>query len=87
MHPDIKCMSIPDNLDDTTFLVHPVAPAGLQLGELKGTADYDMAKEMIISFRDSLSMCNDRGKFGLAKYPWLDATDHKTMVCIDWMDD
>ena len=75
-------MTIPDDIDDTEFLVHPVAPAGVTLGMLKGTPDYEMGKRMIQAFHDALNDCDKPGKYGLAKYPWLSDKDHVTKVSL-----
>ena len=77
---DVKCMDLPDDINDTTFLVHPVAPAGVTLRMLDGTPDYEMAKRMILAFREALSGCDELGKYGLATYPWLSEKDHITKV-------
>ena len=49
----------------------------MTLGDMAGTPDYDLGKGLIDSFVGATMTdgCIDVGKFGLAMYPWLDATD------------
>ena len=89
---DVKCISAPEDIDDTIFVVHPVVPGGVTLGGLKGTPDYDIGLGMVQAFRDAVE-CD--GSWGLAKYMWpsqdqtstVSDNEHKrywirTIVCI-----
>jgi len=78
----VKCLNIPDDIDETTFLVHPVVPVGTQLRVLKGTPDYDLGKNMIEALRDALKndSCHEVGHVNVAKYPWLSNLDESTPV-------
>ena len=80
---DVKCIDVQDDIDETQFLVHPVAPWYLKLKMLKGTPDYEMGKGMIEAFIEAADSCNKVGKYGLALYPWLSAKDHETMVSLN----
>ena len=69
---DVKCITVPDDIDDTIFVIHPVVPSSLTLGALKGTPDYDIGRGMIQAFRDSVPECVDNpGNWGIAKYMWI----------------
>ena len=83
-HVDVVCISVEDDIDDTAFVVHPIVPGDLTLGALKGTPDYDLGMGLVQAFLDAAMPdgCTDVGKFGLASYPWLDATDKSDVSII-----
>merc|ERR1712232_410181 len=85
----IKCLTIPENIDDTEFLVHPLVPNGTRLSDLRGSNDYDIALKMIASFRDAVKSdtCGDVGKFGLAVYPWPAADQLSTITATSLVKD
>lgn len=77
----VKCLTLPDDVDETAFIIHPVVPAGTTLKMLKGTPDYDMGRQMIEAFRDSVTnSCDESGQLGVAKYPWLSANQKKKVT-------
>jgi len=78
----VKCMTISKNIDDTTFVIHPIVAFGTTLRSLKGTPDYEMGKGMIEAIVASVTVddCGDAGNFGLATYPWLNKIDFNTPV-------
>lgn len=75
-------MTISKNIDDTTFVIHPIVAFGTTLRSLKGTPDYEMGKGMIEAIVASVTVddCGDAGNFGLATYPWLNKIDFNTPV-------
>lgn len=82
MHPTGNynfCVSLPEDIEETAFLFHPVAPHGLKLGDLTGTPDYDMAKQMIEAFKEALS-CDDDGDTNVVTFEWLSEFDYVTPV-------
>jgi len=80
----ITCITVPDDIEETTFLVSPTVPPGTQLKDLMGTPDYDLGTGLIEAFTTSAisSDCNDVGDFALATYQWLSGSDFKTPVTV-----
>lgn len=76
----VTCFDVQDDIDETTFIDHPVVPTGTTLGSLKGTPDYELGKSKINAFIDATSGCDEVGKFALADYEWLSADDIATPV-------
>ena len=68
-----------EDIDDTTFIDHPLVPPGTTLGSLKGTPDYEMGKGLITAFTEATN-CSSDSNFGLATYDWLSASDSATPV-------
>lgn len=80
-HPldnSVKCISVPDDIEDTVFLIDPVAPNGLELKNLKGTPDYDLGLGLVQALRDAT--CDSVGYPTMAKYPWLHQLDFSQPV-------
>jgi len=79
---DVSCISVEDDIDETTFLVHPLVPSGTKLKELAGTPDYDLGKGKVEAFIDAVSVrdCVESGNIGVATYPWLSETDSTSPV-------
>lgn len=75
----VFCLDKPEDSEDTTFLDHPLVPAGTTLSQLEGTPDYDMAKGLVDAWREALE-CNDEKVFNLASYDWLSSVDGSSMV-------
>jgi len=73
----IRCISVPDDIDDTEFIVDPVLPGGVKIGQTKGTPDYDLGIGLISALRNAADIggCDESGKFGMANYRWLSQTD------------
>lgn len=82
LYIDITCVSAPDDIDETTFLVSPTVPAGTQLKDLMDTPDYDLGIGLIEAFTKSVtsSDCDEAGDYGLATYEWLSGADFETPV-------
>jgi len=78
----VKCISYPDDVENTNILKHPVIPRKTALAELKGTPDYDMALGMITAFREASEGCKEDTKFTLATYPWLSKEDFSSPVMV-----
>ena len=76
---DVQCITVPEDIDETEFIVHPVVDFGLKLGSLKGTPDYEMGKGMVTAFLDAVD-CDDIGSLGMATYQWLSEIDYTTPV-------
>lgn len=74
------CLRVEDDIDDTVFVEHPIVPEGTTLGALKGTPDYDLGRGMVEAQINAVGDCADSGKFGLAKYEWLDDDDQSRPV-------
>jgi len=79
---DVKCFSVPDDVDDTEIVVHPIVPEGTVLGDLAESSpdDYVMGKAYFEAVRDVISTCEATDKYQLATYPWLDSNDFTTPV-------
>ena len=77
-------MTIPLDIDETTFVAHPMITAGTKLKDMKGTSDYDMALGMITSFRETVAPddCDEVGNAGLASYEWSSINDATAPVSI-----
>lgn len=78
----VYCVSIPDEIDDSAFLVHPLVPAGTTLGQLAGTPDYDLAEGFFSAFRSLVNDDSCDENEGLVTYKWLSATDFTTPVMV-----
>ena len=76
----MKCITLPDDIDETQFFVHPLVPGGVTLGDLKGTPDYDLGMGFIQAFRDAAFGCDDTETFSMVSYPWLSSEDFTTPV-------
>jgi len=78
----VSCITISEDVDKTEFVAHPLVPEGMTLGDLKGTADYDMALGMIKSVQETINPgeCAEVGNAGLANYGWLSINDFSTPV-------
>jgi len=76
----VQCFSVPDDIDDTEILVHPIAPKGTILGDLDESSpdDYAMGKAYFEAVREVISTCEETSKYNLATYPWLDSDDFTT---------
>jgi len=76
----VKCFSVPDDVDDTEIVVHPIVPEGTVLGDLAESSpdDYVMGKAYFEAVRDVISTCEATDKYQLATYPWLDSNDFTT---------
>jgi len=77
----VFCVTAPDDIDDTTFLFHPVIPSGLVLGTITGS-DYEMGAGMVNSLKDALGSCDETGQYGLATYDWLSQEDFVSSVSV-----
>lgn len=79
---DVTCITAPKDLDDATFVTHPLVPAGTALKDLMGTPDYDLGKGMIEALIDAITPegCDEIGNVGLATFDWLDSNDVSTKV-------
>ena len=79
---DVGCFTAEDDIDDTTFVLHPVVPVGTTIGSLKGTDSYDPAVAMVEAMTKSVTPkgCDETGNVGLATYKWLSSTDFTTPV-------
>jgi len=87
MHPTtnyVGCFTAEDDIDDTTFVLHPVVPVGTTIGSLKGTDSYDPAVAMVEAMTKSVTPkgCDETGNVGLATYKWLSSTDFTTPVTV-----
>jgi len=67
----IKCFNLPDDIDDTEFIVDPTIPAGTTLGMLKGFETYDLVKGKVEAYRDVTLSCDDLDVFHSVTYPWI----------------
>jgi len=74
------CITVPDDIDETQFIAHPVVPADLTLGDLSGTPDYDLALGMISAMRDATEDCDST--IAMVTYPWLSEEDGTTPVTV-----
>jgi len=83
----VQCFSIPDDIDDTEILVHPIAPKGTILGDLDESSpdDYAMGKAYFEAVREVISTCEETSKYNLATYPWLDSDDFTTPVSVTYI--
>ena len=73
---DVVCITVEDNIDDTTLAAHPFAPEALTLGSMQGTPDYLLGTGLAQAFISAAMTdgCPDTGGSGLAIYPWQDPT-------------
>jgi len=78
----IFCVSVPEDIDEVAFHVHPLVPVGTKLADLKGTSDYDLGKGMVEAVVDAVTIpdCDATGNYGLATYGWLHSDDYTTAV-------
>jgi len=70
----VFCTTLPEDIDETTYLFPERVPAGYKVKMFKEKPDvYNSVKTLIKSQRDAVNGCKDFHIFKLARYEWVNA--------------